>query len=187
VKWYNNPVKLKKREDKHFLRIGLFGGSFDPPHNGHINAAKKAKADLSLDRLIIVPAFVSPFKTDKAGTPPELRFKMCEAAFGEFADISDFEIKREEISYTIDTVYYIKELYPDSEIFLIGGTDIKSGFDHWKDSDKLKKLTKLYIIPRDIIPVSSTEIREKIRSGEETAALVTPEVGEIIKKQKLYY
>jgi nicotinate-nucleotide adenylyltransferase len=169
------------------LKIGLFGGSFDPPHIGHINAAKKAKSDLSLDLLIVMPAYVSPFKTDIRRTPPEIRLEMCKAAFGEFAEVSDFEIKRGEVSYTIDTVYHIKEKYPDSEIFLIGGSDIKNSFPKWKDSEKLKELTKLYIIPRDIIPVSSTEIREKIHSGESAAELITSDVGEIIRKQKLYY
>jgi nicotinate-nucleotide adenylyltransferase len=167
------------------LKIGLFGGSFDPPHTGHIYAAKKAKADLLLDELLIMPAFVSPFKTGCKITPPQIRLEMCKAAFGDFAEVSDFEINRGEVSYTIDTVYYIKERYPDSEVFLIGGSDIESTFYLWKDSDKLQKLTKLYIIPR--IPGSSTEIREKIRSGGDCSDLVTPEVGEIIRKHNLYY
>jgi nicotinate-nucleotide adenylyltransferase len=169
------------------LKIGLFGGSFDPPHIGHINAAKKAKDDLSLDLLIVMPAYVSPFKTDIKKTSPEIRLEMCKAAFGDFAEVSDFEINRGKISYTIDTVYHIKEKYPDSEIFLIGGSDIKSSFPKWKNSEKLGELTKLYIIPRDIIPVSSTEIRGKIRAGESIDALITPMVGEIIRKKKLYY
>jgi nicotinate-nucleotide adenylyltransferase len=168
------------------MRIGIFGGTFDPPHNGHINAAKKAKSDLKLDRLLIMPAFMSPFKTKQAVTPAPLRLMMCYAAFGSFAEVSDYEINKPEVNFTINTVCYIKKQWPSADIYLIGGSDIRECFDDWKDSDKLKKLTSLYIIPRELVPVSSTEIREKIRNNEDVTELLTPDVLEIIRKHNIY-
>jgi nicotinate-nucleotide adenylyltransferase len=168
------------------MRIGIFGGTFDPPHNGHINAAKKAKSDLKLDRLLVMPAFMSPFKTEKEMTPAPLRLMMCHTAFGGFAEVSDYEINKPEVNFTINTVYYIKKQWPSADIYLIAGSDIRECFDDWKDSDKLKKLTSLYIIPRELVPVSSTEIREKISNNEDVTELLSPDVLKIIRKHNLY-
>jgi nicotinate-nucleotide adenylyltransferase len=168
------------------MRIGIFGGSFDPPHNGHINAAKKAKSDLKLDRLIIMPAFTSPFKAGRKMTPAPTRIAMCNAAFGKFAEISDYEISKHDISYTINTMCFMRKTFPSADFFLIGGSDIAEEFDNWKDSDKLRRMVTLYIIPRELVPVSSTEIRGKIMSGEDVSELLPPDVLNIIRKHKIY-
>jgi nicotinate-nucleotide adenylyltransferase len=171
------------------LRIGILGGTFDPPHLGHINAAKKAIHDLCLDKLIIMPAFTSPFKLGRVMTPPPVRIAMCIAAFGSLSkaiEISDFEISRHEISYTINTVCHLKKLYPSADLYLIAGSDVPKNFDKWKDSDRLRKLVNLYIIPRELVPVSSSEIREKIKNNEDPSGLITPEVLEIIRKHNIY-
>jgi nicotinate-nucleotide adenylyltransferase len=171
------------------LRIGIYGGTFDPPHLGHINAAKKAINDLKLDRLIIMPAYTSPFKIGRVITPPPVRIEMCIAAFGipsKNIELSDFELIKPEISYTITTVRHLKKLYPSADLFLIAGSDVPEHFDKWKDSDRLRQLVTLYIIPRELVPVSSTEIREKIKNKEDTSGLITPEVAEIIRKHNIY-
>jgi nicotinate-nucleotide adenylyltransferase len=171
------------------LRIGIYGGTFDPPHLGHINAAKKAINDLKLDKLFIIPAFTSPFKLGRKMTPPPVRIEMCIAAFGSLSkaiEISDIEISKPEISYTITTVSQLKKLYPSADLYLIAGSDVPENFDKWCESERLKKLVTLYIIPRELVPVSSTEIRDKIKNGEDTAGLLTPEVKEIIGKHNIY-
>jgi nicotinate-nucleotide adenylyltransferase len=171
------------------LRIGIYGGTFDPPHIGHISAAKKAINDLKLDKLIIIPAFTNPFKLGRKMTPPPVRIEMCIAAFGTLSkaiEISDFEISKHEISYTITTVSHLKKLYPSADFYLIVGSDVPDNFDKWYESERLKKLVTLYIISRELVPVSSTEIREKIKNNEDTAGLITADVKEIIGKHNIY-
>lgn len=101
------------------MRIGIYGGSFDPVHNGHINAAKTFMKELSLDKIIIVPAYCSPFKKGLAVTPSQHRLNMCNIAFGALPDfeVSNIEILREDEGYMSDTIAEIREIYPKDELF----------------------------------------------------------------------
>ena len=140
------------------MRIGIYGGSFNPVHLGHVGIARRAIADLALDRLIVVPANVSPFKTEHP--MPWDRVALVQAAFRDMekADVDLREIERGGVSYAIDTVRQIAAENPDAELFFVVGEDSVEGLPRWKDIDELKRLCTFKAYPRT--PESSTAIRK---------------------------
>ena len=140
------------------MRIGLYGGTFNPVHLGHVGIARRAVADLSLDRLIVIPANVSPFKTEVP--MPWERVELVKAAFRDLEKtaVDLREIARGGISYAIDTVREIAAENPGAELFFIVGEDSVEGLPRWKDIDELKKLVTFKSYPRT--PESSTAIRK---------------------------
>ena len=147
------------------MKIGIYGGSFNPVHFGHVNLARGAVASLALDRLIVIPANVSPFKTEAAKDMPPLpwdRLEMVKNAFAEIpaAVVDERELKRGGVSYAIDTVREIAAENPGAELFFLIGEDSVEGLPRWKDYDELKKLVVFKSFPRT--KESSTEIREHI-------------------------
>ena len=146
------------------MRIGLYGGSFNPVHLGHVGIAKRAIADLGLDKLIVIPAAVSPFKTE-AGTEARRfwtwdRVEMVKAAFRDLEKtVVDLrEVERGGVSYAIDTVRQIAAENPGAELFFVIGEDSVEGLPRWKDIEELKKLCTFKSYPRT--PESSTAIRK---------------------------
>lgn len=132
-------------------RIGIFGGSFDPPHIGHIAAAKAALDGLGLDRVIMMPAFQPPHKVLSAHTPgPEHRLRMLRLACrGEQAlQVSDLELARGGTSYTYETVEAVRQQYPDSELFLLMGSDMFLNFSNWKYPERILKQATLAVFYR---------------------------------------
>ncbi|MBR3953883.1 MAG: nicotinate (nicotinamide) nucleotide adenylyltransferase [Clostridia bacterium] len=198
------------------MRIGIYGGSFNPVHRGHKHLADTMCAKLNLDKCIIMPAFVSPFKTDKkSSVTAQDRFRMCELAFREANyEVSDLEIAKNETSYTVNTLTALKEQYPDDELFLIIGSDMLLSFNRWYrwqdilklatlcavsrcDEDPLQELEdfaeshlrkegEVLILPFSPLVVSSTLLREKIRIGEDTSAFLHPAVKDYIQQNNLY-
>ena len=155
------------------MRIGIYGGSFNPVHYGHVNVAKTAVADLGLDRLVVVPAAVSPFKTDAVpGGEPWQRLELVKAAFADVpnAVVDMREIDRGGVSYAIDTVREIvSETLSDavgSEFFFIVGEDSLDRLDEWKDIDELRRLCTFKAYPRT--KESSTEIRRLFEENRVT-------------------
>ena len=140
------------------MRIGLYGGSFNPVHLGHIGIAKRAIADLALDKLIVIPANVSPFKT--AQPMPWDRVELVKAAFRDLEKtVVDLrEIERGGTSYAIDTVRQIAAENPGAELYFVIGEDSVEGLPRWKDIDELKRLCTFRSYPRT--PESSTAIRK---------------------------
>ena len=121
-------------------RIGIFGGSFDPPHIGHIQAAKAAVRALRLDRLLMMPAFQPPHKTLSANAPTPLqRLQMLRLACEEDAllQVSDLELSRGGISYTYETMEAVRQMYPEAELFLLMGSDMFLSFHNWKEPEKI--------------------------------------------------
>ena len=169
------------------MRIGLFGGSFNPVHCGHVGIARRALEDLSLDRLIVIPAFVSPFKTDGVGLeiPPAVRLELVRAAFSgvEKTVVDDRELRRGGVSYAIDTVREISRENPGAELFFITGEDALAGLPRWKDSAELQRLCSFRAYPRTV--ESSTEIRRRMAAGESIANLVPDAVAHIIEKEMM--
>ena len=152
------------------MRIGIYGGTFDPVHLGHVGVARRAIADLSLDRLVVVPAAVSPFKTESA---PKgnlwQRIDMVKAAFAVLPEaVVDLrEVERGGVSYAIDTVRAIvAESSPGDRHFFILGEDAAEGLPKWKDYDELKRLCEFKAYPRT--PESSSEIRRLFGEGRVT-------------------
>ena len=134
------------------MKIGIFGGAFNPPHIGHLNSSIQAAERLGLDRLIIIPTGAPPHKTLPAGTPSSQdRLHMTHLTFGEIpnAYVSDMEIGDAQPSYTIRTVENIKGEYPDAELFLLVGTDMYLTLDLWKDSEKLLSIAKPAVFSRN--------------------------------------
>ena len=198
------------------MRIGIYGGSFNPVHLGHKHLADTMCEKLKLDKCIIMPAFVSPFKTDKkSSVTAQDRFRMCELAFSEEKyEVSALEIAKGETSYTVNTVTALKAQYPDDELFLIIGSDMLLSFNRWYrwqdilklctlcavsrcDEDPLQALEdfaeshlrsegNVCILPFAPLVVSSTLLREKLKNGEDTSAFLHTDVKEYIKEHKLY-
>ncbi|MCL2408536.1 MAG: nicotinate (nicotinamide) nucleotide adenylyltransferase [Oscillospiraceae bacterium] len=124
------------------MRVGIFGGTFNPPHIGHVDSAKAAVRQLGLDTLIVVPSGIPPHKSLPIDTPPaDMRIHMSRLAFAELepAIISNIEAEKPGVSYSVDTVTAIKEEYPNASIFLLMGADMYLTLDSWKDSGILLK------------------------------------------------
>ena len=133
------------------MRIGIFGGSFDPVHIEHVNVAESAVETLRLDKLFIMPAFAPPHKKDKILSPDEERLAMCRLAFSTVknTEVSDYEIKRGGTSYTYLTCKDFHEKYQDSELFFIVGTDMLRDFPSWKNPDEILSYATLAVCARD--------------------------------------
>lgn len=197
------------------MKTGIFGGSFNPPHNGHVYLARRMTEFAGLDRLIIIPASVSPFKSANDSASDEDRLNMCRLAFkdGKYI-VSDIEIKRGGKSYTVDTVSYLKREYPDDELFLFMGSDMLLSFDKWKDWERildnvtlcalsrensvvantlslyaentLKRSEKIRICHVSPVEVSSTAVRCAVKNGEDISSFVPAEVMDYIENRGLY-
>ncbi|MBR4604356.1 MAG: nicotinate (nicotinamide) nucleotide adenylyltransferase [Kiritimatiellae bacterium] len=169
------------------MKIGIFGGSFDPVHNGHVNVARRAIEELSLDRLLVVPAATSPFKQGEsgAGAPYEFgaaqRLMLVRAAFNglEKIEVDDRELVRGGVSYAIDTVRAVAAENPGAELFFIIGEDSLAGLERWREYDALKELCTFKAYPRT--PESSTLVRERLAAGEDISGLVPEAVALFIK------
>ena len=132
-------------------RIGIYGGTFNPPHIGHISAALQAVDALRLDRLLLIPDRIAPHKQLPEGSAtPEQRLKMLEIAAKNYPqlEVSDMELLREGTSYTYLTVLELKEKYPDGELVLLMGTDMFLSFDKWKNPDIILQNAALGVLYR---------------------------------------
>ena len=199
-----------------YLRVGIYGGTFAPIHNGHKSAAKAFMEQMKLDCLFIIPAGIPPHKQVDFSDDPLFRLKMCELAF-EGMDgviISDCEIKREGKSYTYDTLKEFSR--PDVRLFLMCGTDMVLTFDKWyrfeeifkmcypvyvrRENDAIltgkivDKITEYYnkygVMFRRIITepieLSSTQIRKRVAQGKDISSMVPQKVAEFIRENRLY-
>ena len=160
------------------MRVGIFGGTFNPPHSGHESAAKTAAAQLSLDILLVVPSGIPPHKRLPQGSPSaDIRLAMTQNAFSEIPGsiVSDIEVRISGPAYTIETVNAIKKMYPDAELFLLMGTDMFLSLELWKDHLSLLK---------NITPVVFSRSDDDLKKITEYASHLTEKYGshvEIIK------
>ena len=196
------------------MKTGIYGGSFNPIHKGHIKLALTVIDELGLDRLIIIPTFSTPLKDNSDFADSAHRLDMCRLALSDYSNIevSDIEIRREGNSYTYLTVNSIKELYPDDKLYLIVGADMFVTLDKWKypkkifrnasvvvvarnggDYDVESKAEELrhmgcrsVIIPRTVCDISSTEIRNSLKANTDVGEYLDSRVLEYIKQNKLY-
>jgi nicotinate-nucleotide adenylyltransferase len=187
------PPKNKKR-------IGIYGGSFDPVHHGHLILAREALEQLQFDQILFVPAATSPFKqTPRASA--DLRLAMLHAAIGkqEQFEVDDCELERKPPSYTIDTVARFRARFVDAEIFYLMGEDNVPDLPKWHRFEELKKLVQFVVLDRSgtnaqhgytvvqrKIDISATEIRNRVARGLSIRYLVPPAVEEIIRQGNLY-
>ena len=166
-------------------RIGIFGGSFNPIHSGHVGVALKAAAEHSLDRVVVVPAACNPFK-DVCGADT-LRWTLVKYACAPHPVLEpwDFEIRRGGVSYSIDTVRAVRERHPDAELFFIIGEDNVPDIPRWKESDELVRLVNFVPFPRT--PESSTEVRRRLASGEPISDLVPHPVADFLEAKGVVF
>src|SRR5471030_553049 len=132
------------------MKIGLFGGSFDPVHLGHLLVAQAAVEELGLDKLFFVPAAQSPFKTENKIAPAEIRLKLLRLALAgkSNCEIDEQEIRRGGISYTIETLRDYAKRFPQAKIFYLIGADNISKLNEWREASELAKLAEFVAVPR---------------------------------------
>jgi nicotinate-nucleotide adenylyltransferase len=195
------------------VRLGIFGGSFDPPHIGHLLAAVDAFERLALDKLFFVPAAIQPLKAGMTSAAAHQRLAMVTRLVG--ADprfgVDAVEIDRAGLSYTVDTLETFAQRFPNAERFFLIGEDAIAAFGAWRNPEQILKLAKLAILRRQggvgsvstadsepslpsgtitlatrLVDVSSTEIRERVRSGKSIRGFVPESVAAFIETERLY-
>lgn len=198
------------------MKIGIFGGTFDPVHNGHVALAKSAIEQVPFDKLIVVPARIQPFKVHQEVTSGEHRQKMLELAFKDIpeAEVSSYELEKKGISYTVDTMNHFKNKYPNDSVCFVMGTDAFLKILDWKNSEDLlrqypfviggrpgynekdlKKVankvierygTSLFFLDNDLVKQESTQIRNGAVKNGNLGSSVPKDVAEYILANGLY-
>jgi nicotinate-nucleotide adenylyltransferase len=189
------------------MKLGLFGGSFDPVHLGHMLVARAAREEAALDRIFFIPAAQSPFKTaaTSATAPERVRLLRLALAGDTTAEVDDRELRRGGISFSIDTVRSYAAEHPGAELFYLIGADQTSQLHLWREAAELARLVEFLIIPRpgeaiaELRPpfrgralrgfplgVSSSEIRRRAKAGLPINHLVPSAVAEAVRNNRLY-
>ncbi len=183
-------------------RIGIFGGSFDPIHTGHLIICNIIREELGLDKVIFVPAYKSPHKEVSKFTSPQMRYEMVKLAIedNEEFELSDYEIKQNRSVYSIETIDHMQKTYSECELFLIIGLDSYNNLSEWKDGELIKSKVKLVIATRNNVKVrdndylaktpnieiSSTMIRKRLKKKLSIKYLVNSKVEHYIYEKDLY-
>ena len=199
------------------MRTGIFGGTFSPPHLGHVRAAACFQKELGLDELLVIPAFVPPNKADATILPGEHRLAMCRLAFDGIPGcaVSDLELRRGGTSYTVLTLRELERA--DRELFLLVGTDMFLTLSHWREPGEifsratvvaagrfsdptLKRETektksalekeygaRIVLLDNPITEISSTLLRKRIAARADLSEWLPAKVEEYIRKENLYH
>jgi nicotinate-nucleotide adenylyltransferase len=182
-------------------RIGIYGGTFDPVHYAHLILAREAIELLELEKLVFVPAALSPHKQDRPPTPPNIRVAMLQAGLAgeQRFTVDELELRRPPPSFTIDTIEEFRRANPDAEIFLCIGSDNLPRLHTWHRFEELRELVRFVVLDRGAaalngdyevvrrpVDISSTEVRNRVATGQPIRYLVPPAVEEIIRREQLY-
>ena len=196
------------------MKIGVFGGAFNPVHKGHIHLADAYYETLMLDKIIFIPTAKPPHKPDLNLAPSEDRINMLKLAIADKPyEISTIELDRQGVSYSVDTLSALKEIYPNDELYLIIGADQFFYFDKWYKYDEILKLATIctlareneeeklklldfaeklgiensfYLLNAPVFKASSTQIRNGIKAGDDVSALLPNGVMQYIIEKGLY-
>lgn len=198
------------------MKIGIFGGSFDPIHTGHLVLAEHVRDAAKLDRVILLPAYESPFKVGMsgAGGADRLRMTQLAAESNDHFEVSSFDVDKGKVSYSVDLMAEIQEMYPDDRLYFIAGTDSFLGIEKWKGSAELlskygfavgtrpgyrdeelaahaermreKYGAEVILVNIPKVDISSTDIRRRCREGRSVRYLVPEKVEDHIYKNGLY-
>ncbi len=196
-------------DDDGLVRLGVFGGTFDPPHVGHVSLARELQESGALDEILWIPVGVAPHKPATRMTSPKLRMEMVRAATDGCAhqSVSDIELMREGPSYTVDTLRALRAECPEAVPVLIMGSDQFAELKEWHEPEEVVRLANVCVwargdvdlttlLPRldvvwsaaDVPPVdvSSSEVRDRVREGRPYEHLVPVPVAQIIEREGLY-
>ncbi|MBQ5591122.1 MAG: nicotinate (nicotinamide) nucleotide adenylyltransferase [Clostridia bacterium] len=197
------------------MKIAVFGGAFNPVHKGHIKIVEQLNESFCFDKILIVPTKFSPHKSNDVLESDSDRLNMCKLAFCGMknVEVSDVEIKRNKISYTVDTLNELKTIYPFDELFLVCGSDMFLSLLNWRcpqeifekasilafrrNSENVEAMenyktkleengAKVEICTVDIPPYSSTDVRSAIKSDSDYSEFLDSKVFEYINERKLY-
>jgi nicotinate-nucleotide adenylyltransferase len=198
------------------ISLGLLGGSFDPIHNGHLYLAEQARDALNLNRIILVPAFIPPHKTDRALSDPAQRLEMIRLAIAgrDWLEVDEREIQRGGISYTVDTVRALAGASPEAELYFLIGSDSLRELGTWRAIHEIARIVTFVTVPRDDrkipsidpllkeklkgtpletisldvppLEISSSRIRDAVCRGNPILDLVPAAVAEYIERNGLY-
>jgi nicotinate-nucleotide adenylyltransferase len=189
------------------MKLGIYGGSFDPVHLGHLLVAQAALEELALDRLYFIPTAHSPFKAASHGASGAARLRLLRLALAgkSRCEVDDQEIRRGGVSFTVDTLRGYAGAFPGAELFCLIGADNVAKLNLWRDAVDLARLAEFVAVPRpggapaEFPPpfrgrllkgfpfgVSSSEIRARIQAGLTVENLVPPAVAEVIRQEGLY-
>jgi len=187
------------------MKIGILGGTFNPIHIGHLILAEESREKLGLDKVVFVPTYLPPHKDNSDIAPASDRLAMIKLAIADnkYFSVSDSEIKREDRSYTIDTIKEFRNKFPQNELYFIIGSDLLKYLDDWRDLRDIIKIVKFVAATRPGYPlekippyidtvairavdVSGFQIRSCIRENKSFRYLVPDSVHKYIIKRKLY-
>lgn len=196
------------------MRIGIFGGSFNPPHIGHLHLAESVHDALKLDEVWLVPAKQPPHKSSAAYAPAEDRLEMCRLAAEDYPwmRVEDYELRQDQVSYSYYTVTHFAEEYPDAEFFLLIGGDMLRTFTQWYRWQDILKYTALAAIAREpeeyaellecaeylrqygeihllnveTVAISSTKIRDDLQKRQNNSCYLPKKIVQYINKRNLY-
>lgn len=189
------------------MKLGLFGGSFDPVHLGHLLVAQAAIEELGVDRLFFIPAAQSPFKPESKPAPASARLQLLRLALAgkTNCEVDDQEIRRGGVSYAIETVRDYVKRFPQAELFYLIGADNVAKLMEWREANELARLAQFVVTPRPgetpvtfpppfrgktlkgfPLAVSSSEIRARVKAGLPIEPLVPSAVAEAVHAAKLY-
>jgi nicotinate-nucleotide adenylyltransferase len=196
------------------VRVGILGGTFNPPHLGHLICAQEAYLQLGLDRVMLIPARTPPHKPVEDEPGAEHRYELCRSAVDGDPrfEVSDVEIRRTGMSFTVDTLEELNSRAPDNELYLIVGGDVAAGLPSWHRPERVLELARLAVAKRrgtarerveralESLPggdraayfrmprigISSTMIRRRVRAGEPITYLTPDPVASYIDRHQLY-
>jgi nicotinate-nucleotide adenylyltransferase len=196
------------------VRLGILGGTFNPPHIGHLICAQEARLQLALDRVVLIPARIPPHKPVDNEPGAEHRLELCRLAVAgnPALTVSAVEIEREGPSYTVDTLQTLHTRMPDSELFLILGGDVAAGLTRWREPERVLSLATVAVAKRrgtatasvqqalselrggeraqffrmPRVGISSTEVRRRVRARQPIRYFVPDGVADYINEHQLY-
>lgn len=196
------------------MRIGIFGGSFNPPHLGHLHLAESVHAALALDEVRLVPSGISPHRSMEAYASAEDRLAMCRLAAEAYPWMcaEDYELSRQEKSYTYYTVRHFSQQYPKDTFFLLVGGDMLRSFQQWyrwqeilqcaelagiarepeeweelaECVEKLRQYGKIHLVNVESYPLSSTKIRDMVQKNQDYSCYLPEKIVQYIRMKNLY-
>lgn len=191
------------------MKIGIYGGTFNPPHIGHLIVAERVCTELSMDKIMFIPSFISPHKQDGESELADHRLAMTKLAVSDNLKFtySDYEVLKKETSYTINTLEHLKQKYQSDSFFIIIGMDNYLTFHLWKEPTRVLELATLVVMNRPNYPkqinevigtkntlfvdvpnidISSSDIRRRVKENRSIRYLVPNDVEEYIHTNRLF-